>query len=88
MVDSVNPLGTGPLSAAAKRARNAYHFGDAGPAAADTVALSGDVMRLRGVEGIRLDKVMTVRRQMAAGTYMTSEKIDVALDRALDRLLG
>lgn len=86
MVDSVNPLGQG--AAAARRAKSAYRMGGASSPARDTVALSGDVMRLRGVQGLRLDKVMTIRGQMEAGTYLTPEKIDVALDRAIDQLFG
>lgn len=37
---------------------------------------------------IRHERVAEVRRQIAAGTYETSEKLDVALDRLLDELGG
>lgn len=37
---------------------------------------------------IRHERVEEVRRQIAAGTYETPEKLDVALDRLLDELHG
>jgi hypothetical protein len=65
-----------------------YRFSSQGAPEGDTVRLSSDVMRLRGVEGIRFEKVMAIRGQLAAGTYMTPEKLDVALDRAIDHMLS
>lgn len=35
---------------------------------------------------IRLDKVNELRAQIAAGTYETADKLDVALDRLLDEI--
>ncbi|MCC8116119.1 MAG: flagellar biosynthesis anti-sigma factor FlgM [Planctomycetes bacterium] len=58
------------------------------PSPADTVEITSDVMRLRGVEGVRLDRVMAVKSEIAAGNYFTAEKLDIALDRALDQLFG
>ncbi len=43
----------------------------------DPVAGSGE---------IRVDRVAEVRRQIADGSYETSEKLDAALDRLLDRM--
>lgn len=37
---------------------------------------------------IRQEKVEEIRRQIAAGTYETSAKMELALDRLLDELLG
>jgi negative regulator of flagellin synthesis FlgM len=37
---------------------------------------------------IRQEKVDEIRRQMSAGSYESSEKLEVALDRLLDELLG
>ena len=55
---------------------------------ADSVELSG-VMRLNGVEGsVRLDRVMAIKSQVDAGTYFTPEKLDAALDRAIDQLFA
>jgi negative regulator of flagellin synthesis FlgM len=37
---------------------------------------------------IRHEKVDEIRRQIAANSYESSEKLEVALDRMLDELLG
>ena len=37
---------------------------------------------------IRHEKVAEVRRQIAAGTYDTPEKFEIALDRLMDELSG
>jgi negative regulator of flagellin synthesis FlgM len=37
---------------------------------------------------VRYEKVEEVRRQIAAGAYETPEKLEVALDRLLEELLG
>jgi len=37
---------------------------------------------------IRTDLVARVRREIAEGTYDTPEKLDLALERLLDRLEG
>jgi hypothetical protein len=37
-------------------------------------------------EGLRPDLVRRVRAEIAAGTYDTPEKLEIALDRLLDRL--
>ena len=87
----MDPIG-GALSSQgmtqASRIRNAYRpVQTAKPT--DSVELSSDVMRVRGVEGdIRMDKVMDIRRRISEGGYFTPERIDRALDRALDEVLG
>jgi len=86
MVDPIGGLGQG--MAPASKIRQAYRPAQTAKAT-DSVELSADVMRLRGVDGeVRLDKVMDVRRKIAEGGYFTPEKIDRALDRALDEVLG
>ncbi len=37
---------------------------------------------------IRHEKVEAIRQQIAAGTYETAEKLELALDRMLDELSG
>jgi len=37
---------------------------------------------------IRHEKVDEIRRQIAAGAYETSEKLELALDRMLEELMG
>ena len=36
-------------------------------------------------DGIRIDRVAEIRRQIADGTYETSEKMDAAIERLLDQ---
>ena len=53
----------------------------------DTVALSVDAVQAAGAAGdIRLDKVSAIRAAIADGSYETPEKLDLALDRLLERL--
>ncbi|MCC8189769.1 MAG: flagellar biosynthesis anti-sigma factor FlgM [Planctomycetes bacterium] len=87
MVDHVNGVsGMGGMQPA-RRLKNAYRMSEM-PAPADSVEITGDVMRLRGIEGVRLDRVMAIKSQIDAGTYFTAGKLDAALDRALDDALG
>jgi anti-sigma28 factor (negative regulator of flagellin synthesis) len=88
----MEPIGGPPqsqgMTTAARVLKAAYRPAQTARAT-DSVELSSDVMRVRGVEGdIRLDKVMDIRRKIAEGGYFTPEKIDRALDRALDEALG
>jgi anti-sigma28 factor (negative regulator of flagellin synthesis) len=85
MVDNVSNV-NGLSGGASRQIKKTYQFNDTAPNA-DAVELSSDVMRLKGVEGIRLDKVMEVKRAIANGTFMTAEKLDKSLDRAIDEAL-
>lgn len=88
MVDNINGVfGTGGAQPA-RRMKPAYRFSET-PAPADSVEISSDIMRLRGIEGeIRLDKVMAVKSQIEAGTYFTADKLDKALDAAISSLFS
>ena len=44
------------------------------------------VEEVRQIPDIRQDRVETIRTQIAAGTYESPEKLDVALDRLLDEI--
>ncbi len=60
-------------------------------AARDHVEISPLGQMLDGISRlpeIRHEKVEEIRRQIAAGTYETSAKLEVALDRLLDELHG
>jgi negative regulator of flagellin synthesis FlgM len=46
------------------------------------------VSRAREVPDIRADRVATIRAQIEAGTYETQHKLDVAVGRLLDELVG
>jgi negative regulator of flagellin synthesis FlgM len=53
----------------------------------DTVAVSVDAVQAAGNAGdIRLDKINAIRAAIADGSYETPEKLDLALDRLLERL--
>ena len=87
MVDQVGALnGMGGMQPV-RRMKAAYRMSET-PAPSDTVELS-NVMKVRGVDGeIRLDRVMSIKSEIAAGNYFTAEKLDIALDRALDQLFS
>ena len=87
MVDHINGVnGMGGMQPA-RRMETAYRMSGT-PAAADSVEFTSDVMRLRGVEGVRRDRVMAVKSEIAAGGYFSADKLDKALDRALDEAIG
>lgn len=87
MVDHVNGVhGAGGMQPT-RRMKTAYRMSET-PAPADSVEITSDVMRLKGVEGVRLDRVMALRSEIATGSYFTADKLDKALDRALDDALG
>ena len=53
------------------------------------MTLSVDAVRAAESTGdIRFDRVNAIRAAIADGSYETPEKIDLALDRLLDRLNG
>ena len=53
----------------------------------DSVTLSVDAVRAADASAdIRFDRVNAIRAAIADGTYETPEKLDIALDRLLDRL--
>lgn len=53
----------------------------------DAVTLSTEAVRAaESGADIRMDKVAALRAAIADGSYETPEKLDIALDRLLDRL--
>lgn len=53
----------------------------------DAVTLSTEAVRAaESTSDIRMDKVAAIRAAIADGSYETAEKLDVALDRLLERL--
>ena len=53
----------------------------------DSVTLSVDAVRAAdATSDIRFDRVNAIRAAIADGSYETPEKLDIALDRLLDRL--
>lgn len=63
-------------AAASEPIRDELHISDAARAAE----------MLQGVPDIRQDRVAEIRAQIAAGTYETPDKLDVALERLLDEI--
>lgn len=87
MVDNLHGVnGMGGMQPS-KRAKTMYRMSET-PIPADSVEISSDVMRLRGIEGVRMDRVMAIKSQIATGDYFSADKLDKALDRALDDALG
>ncbi len=85
MVEQVGGVGEMGGNVPPKKLRNAYKI-DAAPRGTDSVELSSDVMKVKGVNNVRLDRVMEIRRQIADGTYVTDEKLNRALNRAIDQV--
>ena len=88
MVDNlqgVNPLGN---AGNAQRLKKAYQHTTVGPRGVDGVSKSSELQRLSKIEGIRLEKVLEVRRQIEAGTYLDEDKLNLALNRAIDDAHG
>lgn len=81
MVDHVG--GVGPLGGASDKMRvRKTTRQEVQPK--DSVQVSAELQRLSAIPGIRLDKVMATRKAIAEGTYETPEKLDAALDAAID----
>ena len=59
------------------------------PAATDRLELSGlsSLLKTAQKNDIRADKVAEMKAAIAAGTYETDEKLDIATDKLLDDLL-
>lgn len=56
---------------------------------ADEEVLHGRFLELaRKLPKVRLDKVMKLREEIAAGTYVTEEKLQATVDRLLSSLRG
>jgi negative regulator of flagellin synthesis FlgM len=53
----------------------------------DAVTLSVDAVKAAGATSdIRFDRVAAIKAAIADGSYETPDKLDIALDRRLDRL--
>jgi negative regulator of flagellin synthesis FlgM len=75
------------LAAGGVEAEQAVHAG----APRDHVEISPLGQMLDGIgrlPEIRHEKVEDIRRQIAAGTYETPERLELALDRMLDEFMG
>ncbi|MDR2390455.1 MAG: flagellar biosynthesis anti-sigma factor FlgM [Planctomycetota bacterium] len=84
MVDNVNAVGGAGMASPARKGGKAVYRVET--AVADSVEISSNIMRLTGIEGVRMEKVIQVRQKIASGEYFTREKLEIALDRALDEI--
>ena len=85
MVDQVNAVNGMDGARPTRRLMSTYKIsGHLAPA--DSVEISPDVMRLKGIEGVRMEKVMAIRSLIEDGIYFTPDKLDKALDAALDQI--
>jgi len=76
-----------PMSSAA--VKSAYRFQQPDLTPTDSVQLSREVLSLRGVDGdVRLDKVMSVKKDLAEGRLYTAEAWGRAINRALDDIFS
>ncbi|HEY6564107.1 MAG TPA: flagellar biosynthesis anti-sigma factor FlgM [Pirellulaceae bacterium] len=46
------------------------------------------VSRIEDVSDVRTELVQRIRQEIAAGTYETGEKLDIAIGRLLDEVVG
>jgi hypothetical protein len=53
---------------------------------ADRVELSGSPYPASAQDGVRIDLVASIRKQIEAGTYETEDKVDVSVDRLMKDL--
>lgn len=87
MVDNIGAVNGMMGNSPARKIKQSYQFQQ--PAKIqDTVELTSDVMTVRGVDKVRMDKIMEIRQQINDGTYLTEEKLDKALDNALDQMIS
>jgi negative regulator of flagellin synthesis FlgM len=83
----------GPQSLSAPHRAQSYSqpAGNKPAAAADQLDISAEaslVSQARDVPDIRADRVAQIQAQIEAGEYETDAKLDVALERLLDELVG
>lgn len=88
MIKQVNGLDHLTAANNVAKTKSTYQFPRPGKLA-DSVQLSSDIMRVRtaNTDPSRLQKINDIRTQLDNGTYLTPDKLNVALDRALDDVL-
>lgn len=86
MVDNVPNVGMGG-NAQPRKVRANFEMPKA-KRAEDAVQISADAAKLKKTDGIRMEKVLEIKRAIKNGTYLTPEKLDRALDKAIDDAAG
>jgi negative regulator of flagellin synthesis FlgM len=83
---AVPPPGVEPVGAVQADIRAAQSAGITDTAEVSTIAKL--VAQVNALPDVRADLVERVRAEIAAGTYETPERMDVAIDRLTDDLLA
>lgn len=83
MVDNIGAVGGAMGNVPARKLQKAYQMPQNQAKLQDAVELSDDVMTVRTNDQLRMEKIAEIRNQIKAGTYLTDQKLDRALDRAL-----
>lgn len=86
MIDALNQSVVTPRGAAPRSGPVGEQTpSSAAPADSDAVELSGDAVRHIGTaeRPVRMNLVQRIREEIAAGTYLTEEKLDAAIDGLL-----
>ena len=81
--------GAQPINAPHRAAQAEAPRGTSSLAQVDQLDISPEadfVSRVNGMPDVRTDRVAELRAQIAAGTYETDAKMNVALDRLLDEI--
>ncbi|MHC4871851.1 MAG: flagellar biosynthesis anti-sigma factor FlgM [Planctomycetota bacterium] len=88
MVDNINNVNSLGGANPSRRLHKAYTNPQKPAEKSDSVQMSSEIKDLSQMEGIRLEKVMAVKKALAEGTYITDEKLDIALDKGIDEAYG
>ena len=89
-MSSINPIGNGwQIQGLSGKPVMRSISGAPVPRATDRLELSGNSHLLETLRSneVRIDKVSIIKSQIEAGSYESSEKMDVAVDRLLDEIL-
>ena len=89
-MSSINPVGNGwnIQNITQKPIMKSIPAGST-PRASDRLELSGHSHLLTALRSneVRVDKVAVIKSQIEAGSYESSEKLDIAVDRLLDEIM-
>ena len=89
-MSGINPVGNGwNIQSLAQQPILKSTPSSARQTATDRLELSGQSHLLTALRcnDVRIDKVAVIKSQIEAGTYETSGKLDVAIDRMLDEMM-
>lgn len=85
MVNHIGGVGGAGGSVPANKLKSMYNLPGAARGA-DQVELSSGVREASPADVARMKKLEEIRRAVADGTYLTEEKLNLALNRAMDQV--